>query len=247
MTKIVEFYSWRKFNCNYLSLVLHEGRPSYLQELPSVLRWEHLVLQNMNFILFYFFPFLRVIFAHLDPDPERPKSMRILSGSGSTPQHLLNLVSDFHIELSQACLTLEPTIKRPFVYAEFNILRPVHIKQDVPSQPPKKNFWQVPILGSKWYLSTRSLQGPTFFSSWQMSPWTNKWSMVYIRIWIRIEMEKLIRIFFLIRTQSLEGRTGLYQHGSPLSVNTAIIFKPRTSTNNYVKCSNLVDHIPVSR
>jgi hypothetical protein len=38
-----------------------------LQEKPSALKREHPALQNMKIL--YFFIFLWVIFAHLDPDP----------------------------------------------------------------------------------------------------------------------------------------------------------------------------------
>ncbi len=194
-----------------------------------------------TWIFFTFLLFLLIIFVLLGPDPERPKNHW-----GSGPQHWLNLMANisYTVELHQACLAPKLTIyySRPSVRgnAESKILGPVHIKQDVPSQPPKKNFWQVPILGSKWYLSTRSRQGPTFFSSWQMSPWTSKMVHVVYPDLIRIQMDQWIRIWFGFRvwTLSQEDRNFLNQHGSPLSGNTAIILKPRMSTNNYVKCSN---------
>jgi hypothetical protein len=51
----------------YLSLRLHKGRPSKLQEKSSALKKEHPALQNMKFL--YFFLFWWVIFVLLDSDP----------------------------------------------------------------------------------------------------------------------------------------------------------------------------------
>jgi hypothetical protein len=48
----------------FLSLGLHKGRTSYRK--PSTLRKEHPTLQNMKIL--YFFLYLWVIFAFLDPD-----------------------------------------------------------------------------------------------------------------------------------------------------------------------------------
>ncbi len=55
-------------NCNLLiSRPLYKRKPK-LQEKPSALEREHPVIQNMKFL--YFFLFLWVIFALLDPDPD---------------------------------------------------------------------------------------------------------------------------------------------------------------------------------
>ncbi len=51
----------------YLSKGLHKGRTK-LQK-PSALKREHPALQNMKIEIHYFFLYLWVIFALLDPDP----------------------------------------------------------------------------------------------------------------------------------------------------------------------------------
>ncbi len=80
--KLEKIYRW-KFNFDfwskiaiYLSLGLHKK----LQEKPSALKREHPALQNMKIL--YFFLFLWVIFALLDPDPQ----FECGSGSGPDPE-----------------------------------------------------------------------------------------------------------------------------------------------------------------
>jgi hypothetical protein len=52
----------------YVSICYASIKYVQLQEKPSALKREHPALQNMKFI--YFFQFLWVILAHLDPDPD---------------------------------------------------------------------------------------------------------------------------------------------------------------------------------
>jgi hypothetical protein len=70
-------------------------RTPKLQEKPSALKREHPALQNMKFL--YFFQFMWVIFALLDPDPNQTTQINVdPCGSGSETLVLVLCIDDFY-------------------------------------------------------------------------------------------------------------------------------------------------------